>query len=141
VRRYPFAALMDATGLTEAALGRRVGLSGTSLVKARELGLVEQAADRCAVRCGLVPWVVWPDWFADFEVECADRSCEATFVPTRQNHIYCTQKCARRAWARSDKGKASLAAAKARWLETAWEYDRKRERDRKRRLRSEARAA
>ena len=91
--RYPLSALVAASGLTEAALARKVGLSGTSLKMARRLGLVERAADRCAVRAGLTPWLVWPDWLEDALVECAERSCEARFVPVRKTHRFCSKAC------------------------------------------------
>lgn len=138
MRRYPLAALVEASGLTEAEFGRRVGLSGTTLVKARSDGFVESAADRYACRAGFHPSQVWPDFAHD---ECALEDCRELFRPRRAGHVYHDQKCARKAWARSEKGKRSLAAAKARWLETAWEYDRARERARKRRIRDERRAA
>ncbi len=61
MRRYPLDALVEASGLSEAALGRRVGLSGSTLKQARAVGLTEVGADRYAVRAGLHPWTVWPD--------------------------------------------------------------------------------
>ena len=139
-KRYALAALVEAAGMSEAELGRRVGLSGSSLTKARRDGLIESAADRYACRAGLVPWLVWSDWLEDLSVECAAEDCCERFVPARKGHVYHSQACARKAWARTEHGKASLAAAKNRWLETAWEYDRKRERERKRRIRAERRA-
>lgn len=60
-RRYPLSALVEASGLSEAALARRVGLSGSTLKNAREVGLLERSADRYAVRAGLHPWTVWPE--------------------------------------------------------------------------------
>lgn len=62
-RRYSLQALVDASGLSESTLGRRVRLSGSTLKQAREHGLTERAADRCAVRLDLHPFEVWPDWF------------------------------------------------------------------------------
>lgn len=58
-RRYDLASLLEATGLSEAALGRLVGLSGSTLKNARERGLTMEAADRYAVRAGLHPFEVW----------------------------------------------------------------------------------
>lgn len=101
MRRYPLSDLIDASGLTEAALGRLVGLSGSSMKQARNLGLVEAAADRCACRAGLVPWVVWSDWLEDAERVCADTSCGRGFVPARMGTIYCSPTCARRVSSRN----------------------------------------
>lgn len=102
-KRYRLSLLVKASGLSEAALAREVGLSGTSLKWAREIGLVEAAADRYAVRAGLVPWLVWPDWLDDLELVCADLKCSRMFVPSRKGQRYCTVKCGRRAWDREDK--------------------------------------
>lgn len=99
-RYYPLCALVAASGLSEAALGRSVGLSGTTLKNARERGLREDAADRYACRAGLVPWLVWPDWLEDVEQECDARSCTRRFVPVRSNHRYCSHRCAVREGAR-----------------------------------------
>lgn len=59
--RYPLADLVAATGLTEAALARDIGLSGTTLKNARENGFSASSADRYAVRAGLHPFEVWPE--------------------------------------------------------------------------------
>lgn len=135
-RRYPMAPLLALTGMSESAFARLVWLSGTTLKNAREHGFVESAADRYACRAGFHPSQVWPDFAHDV---CALEDCDELFRPRRPGHIYHDQKCARKAWARSPKGKASLKAAKDRWLVTAREYDRARERARKRRVRAEQR--
>lgn len=98
MRRYPLQALVDATGLTEAALGREVGLSGTSLKKARELGLVDAAADRCAVRLGLLPWQVWPEWLEALNRPCSADGCNERFLPPERapHALYCSRRCAQR---------------------------------------------
>ena len=93
-RRYSLQALLDATGLGEHALGQQVGLSGSSIKKARELGLIETAADKYACRAGLTPWLVWPEWLEDAEVACAE--CEARFVPSRTGHLCCGRACQQR---------------------------------------------
>lgn len=66
-RRYPLSALLEATGMSEHQLGQHVGLSGSSIKKARELGLVESAADKYACRAGLHPFEVWPAWFDEYQ--------------------------------------------------------------------------
>lgn len=63
MRRYPLEPLADAVGMTVAALGREVGMSGATRTKVETFGLTEAAADRYAVRLGLHPWEVWQDWF------------------------------------------------------------------------------
>lgn len=97
-RRYPLEALVAASGLSEAALARAVGLSGTTLKLARENGLREDAADRYACRAGLVPWLVWSDWLEDVAVPCPE--CQAPFVPSRQGHVFCSRRCRDRRWKR-----------------------------------------
>lgn len=95
-RRYPLDALVAASGLTEAALGRKVGLSGSTLKLARTEGLAERSADLFACRAGLTPWLVWPDWLEDLEVECAERSCTNRFVPSKSSHRFCSRTCGNR---------------------------------------------
>ena len=98
--RYPLDALVSASGLSEAALARKVGLSGSSLKAARERGLVEAAADKYACRAGLAPWVVWTDWLADLEVECEEQTCSVRFVPLRRSHRFCSPRCYQRNYQR-----------------------------------------
>lgn len=129
---------MSAAGIqTMMQLRRLCPMNGSEYRRVQDEGLSETQADRWSVRLGLVPWQVWPEWGC---VPCALTDCGEMFVPRRPGHVYHDQKCARKAWARTPEGKASLRAAKARWLETAWEYDRRRERERKRRLRAERRS-
>ena len=100
MKRYALASLVEAAGMSEAELGRRVGLSGSSLTKARRDGLIESAADRYACRAGLVPWLVWSDWLEDLSVECAERSCSERFVPARPSHEWCSPRCYQRNYQR-----------------------------------------
>lgn len=61
-RPYPLADLVSAARCASAyELGRRIGVSGTTLQQALTLGLSELQADRWAVRAGLVATVVWPE--------------------------------------------------------------------------------
>lgn len=87
-RYYPLDALVAASGLSEAALARSVGLSGTTLKNARERGLREDAADRYAVRAGFAALEVWPDFG---QAECPE--CSRLFVQTRKGHRYCSTRC------------------------------------------------
>ena len=93
--RYPLADLLEATGLTESGLTRAVGLSGSTLVKARENGLTADAADRYATRAGFHPASVWPDWgTAECEQTCPE--CEEGFVPARKGTVFCSKRCRQR---------------------------------------------
>jgi hypothetical protein len=98
MRRYPLEALMEATGLSEAHLARRVGMDGTTLKRARENGLVASAADRYAVRAGFVPWLVWPEWIADQIEDCSQpcEECGSPFVPVKKGHRFCNRTCGSR---------------------------------------------
>jgi hypothetical protein len=91
VRRYPLEPLVAASGLSEAALARSVGLSGSTLQQARLHGLREDAADRYAVRAGFVPVVVWPDFGQAICPECSE-----PFVQSRRTHVMCSDNCRER---------------------------------------------
>lgn len=121
MRRYPLDALLAATGLTEAALSRLVGLSGTTLVRAREHGLTADAADRYAVRAGFAPVNVWLDYGL---VECARPGCSTLFAPNDKRHRCCKRACSKAMWARTERGKASMRAAHTRWKDSVPEYSR-----------------
>lgn len=94
-RRYPLADLVEATGLTEAAVSRMVGLSGSTLKLARERGLTADAADRYAVRAGFSPLEVWHDYGMTL---CAE--CEEGFAPFRSSQRFCGRRCRERNGAR-----------------------------------------
>lgn len=139
-RYYPLQSLVSASGLSEAALARRVGLSGTTLKRAREVGLREDAADRYACRAGLTPLEVWPDWG---HVDCAVDGCEVSFVPVRKGHRCCSERCSKilykRTRYRSDPEFAESERQKRRtYYQECIEYERaasrarhQRDRDRK----------
>lgn len=98
MRRYELAALVAASGLTESQLAIKVKLSGSSLKKARETGLIESAADRYAVRAGFHPYEVWPE-MADHALEDAGRECDecdTQFTPNRSHQRFCSQLCQQR---------------------------------------------
>jgi lambda repressor-like predicted transcriptional regulator len=91
-RRWPLRPLLDATGLSETKLLRRLRWSGQTLKNARENGLTDVLADRVACRLGFVPWEVWPDWFEPAFRSCAE--CAASFVPSpHPQHRFCSRKC------------------------------------------------
>lgn len=60
-RRYPLEPLAEATGESCQALGRLLGLSGSSWTVVRDQGAGEKAAERYAVRLGVHPYTVWPE--------------------------------------------------------------------------------
>ena len=127
MRRYPLSALVEASGLSEAALGRAVGLSGTTLVQAREVGLVESAADRYAVRAGIPTLLVWPDFG---QVECAAEDCTILFAPHRKGHKYCSARCRNRVshriqYATNPARRAMQQAGARRYYQEAGEYVRR----------------
>lgn len=102
MKRYPLAALVEASGLSEARLAARVGIGGSTLKVARQLGFTEAAADRYACRAGFVPWHVWPEWIADViadvSIPCVE--CNTPFVPKRKGQRFCERRCSARAWKR-----------------------------------------
>jgi hypothetical protein len=131
-RRYPIEPLLDMLahrGLSQHAAAELVGMSGSSLVAAREKGLLVKAADRCAMRAGFHPAEVWPSWVADaledHGRECAE--CCSRFVPAQGNHRFCRAVCRERWWGRESKRRAWArmeAAKKERRLEQMRQYRR-----------------
>lgn len=129
MRRYPLQELVEASGLSEAEFGRRVGLSGSSLTKARRDGLIESAADRYACRAGLVPWLVWSDWLEDLKKECAAEDCSAQFIPARTGHAYCSKRCrervgSKRRYHTDPAARARAIASAAGYYDEAGDYRR-----------------
>jgi len=56
---WPLQPLLDANGLTRAALARRLGVSGSTVMAAGERGLTDFQADEWAIRLGIHPLMVW----------------------------------------------------------------------------------
>lgn len=119
-RRFSLQALVSASGLTEAALGRKVGLSGSTLKSARSRGLTESAADRYACRAGLMPWEVWPEWLPEARVQCAASDCAELFLPRDSRHLYhsptCRQREKMRRYRATEHGAATVRAVRRRYL-------------------------
>ena len=111
MRRYSLEALVTASGLTPAALGRKVGLSGSTLQNARARGFSLDAADRYAVRAGLHPLEVWDDFGL---VPCP--VCEGLFAPTRKGHVYCSPRCRQRVAARKRWEDPAYRAKRAEYM-------------------------
>jgi lambda repressor-like predicted transcriptional regulator len=72
-RRYPLEPLAAAAGVSVAALGRLLGVSGSTWKLARDRGVLERVADRYAVKLGLHPLEVWPEMFDLIEEERLER--------------------------------------------------------------------
>lgn len=139
MRRYPLSALVTATGLTEAALGRLVGLSGSTLKKAREWGFTADAADRYANRAGLHPAEVWTDYgliccASHRRIEVAPNGtatilegCDVMFAPKDRQSIYCSGTCRRREKMRRYRARPHGAANNRRYRQDylAWERERR----------------
>lgn len=128
MRRFPLAPLLEVTGLTMAQLNARIRMGGDTYRRVQTEGLSELVADRWATRLGLHPAEVWTDWFDQPRVECAERDCTETFVPTRKGHRFCSTRCqtrnanraySKRRWANDPKWRARKAAASRRYNEEA----------------------
>jgi hypothetical protein len=123
--RYPFAALAEAMGLSDAAAARALGLSGSTAKEYRSLGVSDVVADRLAVRAGMHPGYVWSDFFAHARQHgrcCAE--CGESFEPYRPHARYCCTACGRRANDRNYKRRryARDAAWAAQERERAKDY-------------------
>lgn len=118
-RYYPLSALVAASGMSEAALARAVGLSGTTLKNARERGLREDAADRYATRAGFASQEVWHDFGL---VACAE--CARLFAQSRAGHRYCSNRCYQneyqRGWRARREAEDPAFKASRRTGTTAW---------------------
>ena len=67
-RRYPFAALRDVVDprheRTNLELAELLGVHPRQLRRYMQHGVTDCAADRVAVRAGVHPAVVWPEWMS-----------------------------------------------------------------------------
>ena len=101
--RFPIAPLMAAAGLPSMNALRAVfPMSGTEYRRLQSEGLSGLQADRWAVKVGLNPAEVWPDWGADTFVSCASSDCDESFVPrdSKGQQRYCSATCRLREKAR-----------------------------------------
>lgn len=100
MKRYPFAALAAAMGMSEHAAADALDVRGSTEVEYRRRGVTERVADRLAVAAGFHPSVVWPDWMDDVvqaeHVKCADAHCDVRFIPRRKGHVFCSKTCGNR---------------------------------------------
>lgn len=149
-RRYPVAPLAAAVGLPEHELGTRIGWSGAQAAKRRQEGMSEAVADRAALKLGLTPWEVWPDWgddaLAEFtltEQERIDRRRAQWAASARRRWANDPEhRAARATYMRAYRAEAkrTLAAQKRRWVEDNRDLVRQRNRESMRRLRARRRA-
>jgi acetyl-CoA acetyltransferase len=64
-RPWPFAPLLAATGLESlTAFARVAGLPYTTVNTAARMGLTDEQSDHWAVRFGMHPLQVWPNWLS-----------------------------------------------------------------------------
>lgn len=72
-RRYPWAPLAAAMGLSEASAARALGVTGSTEQEYRRRGVTDRVAERLAGLAGLHPSEVWPelidDRLADLEAD------------------------------------------------------------------------
>lgn len=95
--RYPLAPLMKAAHIpTMVALRRVFPMNGTEYRRVLDDGLSERQADRWAIRLGLHPAEVWPEFGRR---RCAIAECSRPFDPhPRAPHsLYCSPRCSNRA--------------------------------------------
>ena len=61
-RPWPMQPLLDQSGVTTRRVCRALHISGTRFALLTAEGLTDWEADRAAIRLGLLPHLVWPDW-------------------------------------------------------------------------------
>lgn len=144
MKRYPVQALADMLDVEVGALTRILNVSGSTWKQYRDEGVSERVADRLATKVGLVTYRVWPemvdDIIADESVECAEPTCDDTFIPRWSRHAYCSPTCRRRAAKRRERQSADGAMKnrerRRRHYQENGEYERARQRAYERQLRA-----
>lgn len=63
--RWPWEPLGDLLGGSVRSQAARLGVDDAQLYRWRRTGLSDSMADRCAIRAGLHPAIVWADWDAE----------------------------------------------------------------------------
>lgn len=95
-RRYSLTPLVEAMNLEPgASVARELRISGATLQTFTTFGMDERAAERLAVRAGFVPYLVWPEWIREAEVECEAPDCPVTFVKKWRgaHRRFCSDTC------------------------------------------------
>lgn len=116
-RRYEFAPLAEAMGMTPGALAKELGISGSTWKGYRDHGMSEVVADRRAAQCGLVAYEVWP--------EMRDHSIEDEAARKRKLRTE-----AQRRWRSKPEVRQRERERRARYYREVAEYERRRERER-----------
>lgn len=71
--RYPIQPLFDLIGGSFDSTRRQLGISGSQANAYKLHGLIEETAERLAVRAGFHPFSVWPEMVDDVIDECTGR--------------------------------------------------------------------
>lgn len=71
--RYPIQPLFDLIGGSFDSTRRQLGISGSQANAYKQHGLIEETAERLAVRAGFHPFSVWPEMVDDVIDECEGR--------------------------------------------------------------------
>jgi hypothetical protein len=86
-RGWPLRPLLDASGLTATALGRRLGVGGATVTRAAQHGLTDQQADEWAIRLGLHPLMVWGWAWIDPAAQARGRPAYARIAAVLRHDI------------------------------------------------------
>lgn len=62
--RWPWTPLGELLGGSVRSQAERLGVDDAQVSRWKRAGLSDAMADRCAIRAGLHPAIVWPDWDA-----------------------------------------------------------------------------
>lgn len=129
-RRYPLEPLAEAMCLSMNQACLKLGVSGTTQKEYRARGVTELVADRLAVRAGLHPCEVWPDFGLQPCEECGE-----LFAATRPGHRFCGASCrdrrsARQRYASRPETREAVLARRRRYYAENAAYERARERRR-----------
>lgn len=141
-RRFPFADLARAMGVTEHAACVALSVSGSTEQDYRRRGLTARVAERLAERARLHPYEVWPELLdevlAGMERQCEAQGCTNAFIdsPGRggPRRRWCSRRCAARENARKRyhedaELRARRIASASRYYEDCGEYARARQRE------------
>lgn len=97
-RRYPYAPLAAAMGLSEHQAAIKLGLSGSTEQTYRQRGVTDRVGDRLAVKAGLHPVEVWGE---DFGLPLCERpACRRPFIPSVGTQRFCHRRCSQAEWKR-----------------------------------------
>lgn len=115
--RYSFAPIEAHRGDTQiSVIADKVGVTKGTVQKWRDRGMEEHNADAVATALGLHPWQLWPEMLAVATApvmrECERPACFESFVLTRSDKRFCSDRCRR---AMRDPAKAAAWARERYW--------------------------